>query len=109
MEAVKFLKESKRLCASFEGCGTCPLYARSGCMIEPQIEEDEETIEAIVEKWSEEHPAKTRQSEFLKMFPNAKIEEGCLLICPIHSDKNEKCGGGRCVDCRKKYWLAEVE
>ena len=44
-----------------------------------------------------------------KMFPNAKIEEGCLLICPIHCDKNEKCGAGRCVDCRKKYWLSEID
>lgn len=65
----------------------------------------------IVEKWSKEHPVKTRQSEFLKMFPNAKMTElGSLKICPKDVDKDIKCVEcGNCSICQKEYWLEEVE
>lgn len=57
--------------------------------------------------------AKTRQSEFLKLLPNAPLNKfGNLKICPAEVDKNMKCRripDNRCLDCRKEYWLAEVE
>ena len=78
----------------------------------------QEVVE-IVERWGKEHPRKTRQSEFLKMFPNAQIFEGVLKIEPcelIDSKLNsEEChsydefGLSGCYECRKKYWLEEVE
>ena len=114
MDAVEFLKEKERMCRSYncESCVKCPcddinngFDMTCDCL---EAENPERFVD-IVERWSNEHPKKTRQGEFLKMFPNAKIEEGCLLICPIHCDKNEKCGAGRCVDCRKKYWLSEID
>ena len=114
MDAVKFLKESKRLCASFESCGDCPLCARYGCMIEPETEEDGEVIEVIVEKWSAEHPEKTRKSEFLKIFPHAEqTKNGCICISPCKVDvslRTSRCNQYRlCDDCRKAYWLEEAE
>ena len=75
-----------------------------------------EEFVAIVEKWSTEHPIKTRQSEFLKMFPNAKISSsGVLAVCPMHIDTEaiDTCNlinlNDSCEKCRKEYWLAEVE
>lgn len=47
--------------------------------------------------------------KFLKMFPNASIQHGSLIICPSNIEKNVSCYGKKCIDCRKEYWLAEVE
>lgn len=65
----------------------------------------------IILKWCKEHPVKTRQSEFLKMFPNAGIDEnGVVTICPICVDTNFNCVSSiSCPKCREEYWLAEVE
>ncbi len=64
----------------------------------------------IILKWCKEHPIKTRQSEFLKIFPNAKIDvDGALSICPQCVNKDFSCQTEkRCSDCCKDYWLAEV-
>ena len=114
MDVVKFIKESKRLCAFFEDCGGCPLFEKHlGCIIKPHVKADCEKIENIVKKWSAENPKKTRQSEFLKMFPNANIDvNGALVIAPCHVNtkfESEICGVGKCENCKKKYWLAEVD
>lgn len=112
MDAVEFFKEKERMCSKYGMCAVCPADRQNNGFDmycdDLEVKKPEELV-AIVERWSAEHPKKTRQSRFLEMFPNAKIEEGCLLICPIHCDKNEKCGAGRCVDCRKKYWLSEID
>lgn len=63
-------------------------------------------------KW-ERRPKKTRQDEFLKIFPNAMMLNGVIDICPKHVDGN--CARCRiyakrpCIDCHKDYWLQEVE
>ena len=66
----------------------------------------------FVERWAAEHPAKTRQSELLKLFPNAHVDlEGCLRInpCNIFGKKVAECAGYTCAECRKAFWLVEVE
>ena len=66
----------------------------------------------IILKWCEEHPIKTRQDEFLKMFPNARIDvNGALSICPKCVNKDFSCQTSekRCISCCKEYWLAEVD
>lgn len=73
-----------------------------------------EKMVSTVEQWAKEHPVKTRQSEFLKMFPNAKLCEGLPLALPCHidinvRDKNGDCRFKFCSDCRRAYWLQEVE
>lgn len=118
MDAVKFFKEKKRMCDMYESCQTgCPLFKERKqeftmlcskyCLRIP-----EEAV-AIVEKWSAEHPAKTHQSEFLKLHPNADIREGILNLCPrridLNSVKMEACKRLVCSQCKKQYWLAEVE
>ena len=74
----------------------------------------------------DEHPRKTRQSEFLKMFPNAVLiardwlqyhsdtKDDCPVIdiCPHKVDTTLEvdCKDVRsCYVCRKEYWQAEME
>ena len=68
----------------------------------------------FVERWAVAHPIKTRQSEFLKMFPDEPIypDTGLVRVSPCQVDR-ALCGncptGTNCIKCRKKFWLAEVE
>lgn len=115
MDAVMFVKEWKRMCRSSKTCLSCSIGKSAGVstVCSNVVKEEPEKYVAIVEKWSAEHPMKTRQSEFLKMFPNADIGQGYLNVCPKRIDLNslteDECADLRCSDCRKKYWLAEVE
>lgn len=56
-------------------------------------------------------PKKTRQDEFLEMFPNAKINPftGALAFCPVSVDENANVNCVDCNKCKKDYWLQEVE
>lgn len=116
MDAEKYLKEIYRMCDEMEECRYCPL---NGCNLTFPCKGSKESAEykyaekcvAEVEKWSAEHPVKTRQSEFLRMYPDACImENGAIQICPKRIEKSKKfdCGVS-CPDCRKEYWLAEVK
>lgn len=118
MDAVKYLKEIYRMCDSMEECSNCPL---NGCKLtfpckgskERAEYKDAEKCVAEVEKWSAEHPIKTRQSEFLKIFPNAILDyNGTVSMCPLYIEpyiKDDLCYKTFCDERRKKYWLAEVE
>lgn len=116
MDAVEFLKEKERMCNKCSACSGCPVDKKNnGFYMDCEdlaIENPEEFV-AIIEKWSAEHPVKTRQSEFLRMFPNAPLREnGSIAICPLDVDRDAKCSqkqGARCPDCQKEFWLAEVE
>lgn len=70
------------------------------------------TVEAA-EKWAAEHPAKTRQSEFLKLFPYARVKKanGLPIVSPCDLDVKlaGECEGIPCQECWKKFWLAEVK
>ena len=115
MDAVMFVKEWKRMCRSSKTCLSCSIGKSAGVstVCSNVVKEETEKYVAIVEKWSAEHPIKTRQSEFLKFFPNAVIRNGVIQICPRNIDQNsitsEECEKLVCCECRKKYWLAEVE
>lgn len=70
-----------------------------------------------VEHWAAEHPVKTRQSKFLKQWPEAKLkQDGVITICPLdvsaaYREKDGSCAirSGSCADCKRQFWLAEVE
>lgn len=114
MDALDFFKARKRMCEA-TNCNGCKLYhAQVGCCITPQYEKIEvcEEAIAIVEQWAKEHPIKTRQSEFLKHYPGARITiDGFLHACPmdVSSDTGINCSAQTCTECRKAFWLAEVE
>ena len=113
MDAVKFIKESKRLCNKQESCDKCVVKIGGCCITDIFAEKNlaEKTV-AIVEQWSKDHPVKTRQSEFLKMFPHAQKQDGIINICPLSVDKDHKtyseCLESNCGGCRKRFWNEEV-
>lgn len=115
MDAVKFIKERNRLCKTYNKCGDCPLFCGAGCNVISQI--DPEVVVPIVEQWAKEHPTKTRQSEFLRQWPEARTDrDEILLVCPAElvQDKRLEHGGCRmlmndCNKCRREFWMQEVE
>nr|DAM82983.1 MAG TPA: hypothetical protein [Caudoviricetes sp.] len=113
MEALEFLKERKRMCNSYDGCKGCP-FGDSKCVIESTIsDEDFKRIVATIEQWSKEHPRKTRQSVFLEQWPEAEISftDGCLTLnpCKFYKKMRKECVGRLCSDCRREFWMQEVE
>lgn len=118
MDAVKFLKERARMCEANQTgemtCENCAAYKGVSQCYKLGEPKDPEKMVAIVEQWAAEHPAKTRQSVFLEMFPNAPIfpDTGIVKISPCEVDAvlRGNCPGvGCCTECRKKFWLGEVE
>ena len=112
MDAVEFVKTLGRMC-NVE-CAKCEFWKRrssfESCNVW-QKNHPEEAV-AIVERWAKEHPVKTRQSEFLKHYPDARIlAHGCLNACPMNvfSDTGINCNAQPCHECKKEFWLAEVE
>ena len=128
MDAVEFLKEAKRYCewcknTTQDGkkrlCDAC-YFEKLNNIFNLHPMAYGKFVETV-EQWAKEHPVKTRQSEFLKMFPNARIEsDGMPSICPIVVDKryhnkdddalfcivrDEK----KCRKCRRDFWLKEIE
>ena len=112
MDAVEFLKILCRMCncechkcefwKKLNGSETCTAWRKA---------HPEEAV-AIAEKWAKEHPIKTRQSEFLKHYPDALIlAHGCLNACPmdVFSDADINCNAQPCFECKKAFWSAEVE
>lgn len=77
----------------------------------PYMTYEKQNAEEVVKK----HLRKTRQSEFLKMFPNAILTpEGNIIICPAKVDATHKChltntNSLACKKCVQTYWLTEIE
>lgn len=117
MDAVEFLKERKRLCSSYKGCVGCP-FGAAECVVRDMTSEHTcERIVTAVEQWSKEHPRKTRQSVFLKQYPEAEVDvNGVVGLCPMfisaaHRDSDGECNCPEkmCRDCRCEFWSQEVE
>lgn len=115
MDALTFLKERSRMCDTHrgkgDGCKGCPLDKEVDDVCSVWCFRNPEKVIAIVEQWVNEHPRKTRQSEFLKHYPNARFSSGCLNACPrnIFDNTNIDCDKQPCYECKKAFWLVEVE
>ena len=119
MDALEFLKERKRMCTSYTGCGGCPLEGTHCVLSYATDDEDYERIITTVEQWGKEHPRKTRQSVFLEQYPEAQIDDnGVLRVCPAiissahrSNENTEDCANYRkeCSKCRREFWSQEVE
>ena len=115
MDAVKFTRAAMRMCNDYYSkCWSCPAGDDTSCKLDRSYSaiSAEEKV-AIVEQWAERHPAKTRQSVFLEHYPDALIlAHGCLNVCPmdVFSDADINCSNAKhCFECKKAFWLAEVE
>lgn len=115
MDALEFLRERKRMCNLHKDCEGCPLEGTK-CVVSSIVpDEDYKRIIATVEQWAKEHPRKTQQSVFLEQYPKAEIDKcGCLMLCPllISADCRNRygnCANRVCSDCRREFWMQEVE
>lgn len=118
MDAVEFFQTVKMLCKN-PGCEGCPVCKDAMCMVMRMARLDDASDESIeetiskVEQWVKEHPVKTRQSEMLKIFPDARIDSGVINLCPRYflpeETRNAYCEKHKtCQECHKDYWLTEV-
>ena len=103
MDAVKFIEERRRM------------YRVTGKHA-PTLAEwiPAEDVVKEVEAWSAAHSRKTRQSVFLEQYPEAEIDErGDLMLCPrrISVDFRSRYANctKMCSDCRREFWMQEVE
>lgn len=111
MDAVECMKAVTRMLKS--GTIDCAIQK----YISAQKKNDYEGMVEAAEQWAERHPAKTRQSEFLKQWPEADVDEnGVLQTCPAlisasHRDQTGGCAtlSNKCENCRKAFWFTEVE
>ena len=114
MDAVEYVKQRERMCDYYSDCDKCPAKEVVLCASITKISQ----MVPIVEQWAKEHPAKTRQSEFLKMWPDVKIsDDGIPAIAPcqlnvwfIHGKDQKDCEDrGVCGKCRRDFWLKEIK
>ena len=114
MDAVEYVKQRERMCDYYVNCGDCPAGNYGRCASLNEIP----NLVPIVEKWAKAHPAKTRQSEFLKMWSDAEIsDDGLPAVAPcqlnvelLQCESQEDCEKrGVCGKCRCDFWLKEIE
>ena len=114
MDAVEYVKQRDRMCDYYVNCGDCPAGNYEGCASLHEIP----NLVPIVERWVKAHPIKTRQSEFLKQWPDAEIgDDGYPSVapCQLYKDMEEKDENGVCCKncgcgiCRRDFWLKEIE
>lgn len=114
MDAVEYVKQRNRMCNYYVNCSECPVGQYKVCTSIVGIPK----LIPIVEQWAKEHPVKTRQSEFLKIFPEASmLNDEYLNICPaqISSECRDRETGGcydpgmDCGKCKHDFWLKEIE
>ena len=106
MDAVEFIRQVRRM------------GKQKGEAICFKLEEIDTEIVEQVEQWAKEHPEKTRQSEFLKQWPDAEIgDDGLLSIAPcqlnielLQCESQDDCENrGVCDKCRRDFWLKEIK
>ena len=106
MDAVKFIEERRRI---YKVTGKHSPTLAEGIPAEDVVKE--------VEEWSAAHPRRTRKSVFLEQYPEALVfDGGTLSACPalFSSEYRDAYGGcespyGSCAECRREYWMQEVE
>lgn len=115
MDAIKFIEERNRMCKSFDhgcGCQMCPACDNDlCCAVSVMSTLDTMAQIDIVEKWSAEHPRKTRQDVFLEQYRETALDEhGVITICPVTLSKTHRNSSGgcknpydRCDVCRREF------
>ena len=119
MDVFEFRKQRNRICASSDNCSVCPLQFFTYCNNVFAITDNDEFAKLIetLETWAKEHPVLTRQSKFLKVYPDTYLDgNGNVDICPCVVDKNHRNEKGacampeiNCLECKRDFWLKEVD
>lgn len=119
MDAVEFIKTRARMCGAYDNCGACSLcdFCEQDYSEQVTYQVAEQAVENVLE-WAKKHPVKTRQSEFLKQWPDAEIgDDGFPSVapCQLYKDIEEKdengvcCKKCGCAECHRDFWLKEIE
>ena len=108
-----------RMCRAYIDCKGCPLKEHQPFVCNEMIRKYPDKANEIILNWCKEHPVETRQDRFLKIFPNAKTNnDGVIELAPCTIEKDMYINVGSCSllygfescdECRKKFWLAEVD
>lgn len=105
MDAVKFLMEFSRMHNYYDiDCRNCPRDKEGCSLLGTQDKPYLEKLVADVEKWSKEHPQKTRQQDFLEKFPKAETNDnGTPKACCKHLGYTMNCPTrSSCKECWNK-------
>ena len=108
MDALKFVKEFKRMCHTYTEtmCKGCPREKCLKCEIEELSDTGIKELINDVEKWSKEHPLRTRLQDLLEKFTKAEIDkEGLPFFCCARLGYVCTCAKSTCKDC----WNMPVE
>lgn len=102
-KAENYLAEKRRMTDMCNNCETCPLflnYKETGISCtEFELEYPKKAIE-IVQKWSDEHPQKTKKEAFLDAFPKARIYcDGYPSVAACHIFGLPR-GIDNCTNCK---------
>lgn len=103
MDAIEFIKERDRM---YEVAWYAPslIYKH---------EKSAEEIVREVKEWAVAHPIKTRQSVFMEQWPDVYLDgHRVIAMCPCTLSKEYRdidCGLRDCAECRKEFWMKEVE
>ena len=103
MDTVKFVEARRRM---FAVTGESPKRSmfNMGTPAEEVVRE--------VEEWATAHPRKTRQSVFLEQWPKARVGVDEVLVVPpcyIEPSLSSMCSEKVCANCRREFWMQEVE
>lgn len=109
-KVLDYIHELRRLC-DHESCRDCPFDYMEDCN---NMDIDQSMIDTL-QKWSDEHPEKTRAEAFLEMFPKLKKDDAAMLRLPcfkILSGDNPCCArmkGDKCWECWSQPYNGEFE
>ena len=114
MDAVKFITSISRICQN-SICENCVLSSFCNKCWNGWTDIDTEEVVEIVEKWVEDHPIKTRLTEYKKVFPNCFLRDnGYPAADPCQIMASYSSGGdcrkfSSCNECRKEFWNKVIE
>ena len=97
MDAVKFMKEYKRLCDEYSACVGCPLKNYGDC-----IDAEPKELVKAVEEWSEEHPIITNGMKVLELIPSDVSNTTITRVYPSTKDYVK-------IYIEKSWWDAEYK
>ncbi len=113
MNAKQFLINLRQMCDTFGTCANCPLYKAKA---EPKVvmclsflkEYPKESVKIVSDFVNNR---RTRQQEYLKLFPEAPLVKGVVNICPQCLKGKWVCSdvSVSCDDCKRKFWREEIK
>lgn len=109
MDVLKFAKEFKRMCHTYTEtmCKGCPREKCLKCEIKELSNTGIKELINDVEKWSKEHPQRTRLQDLLEKYPSAMMcNDDSPKVCCKHLGYIMSCPENKnCKEC----WNMPVE